>query len=452
LQILHSHRHWQNPSPLQQSVENEPLDQSSIPQLSNPYISRIQSVPLTESNETTELTDILCETLSKHGFAGIDNPEKLNLLLENISYENYLYGEYKYYYYIKQYLSKYVAKYEVLENDRSNTKIKIKRFRLDESIEEIDIIYKNYPFAEGVSNSIHRGKIGNKNIIVKKCKDTEQLINNFNELFIHAILSIYQHRFLQQKQALLITPLIIISYNESTQTFITILEPISGDINSLIEQVSEADIKKIIYNTIFYQSCGLLPLQNDLEFIHGDNHTGNMFYSNINGKIKYYFADFGYSRIKINDFLLSAAPKNYLLKKYVEYYNNRKDLMQFTDSVLSYIDKMLNEDEINTLKLKEIKKNIEKNKSYPFYTKRLFTGEGLYNLGNENYSIYEPLNMINYLSELLNIDSSYCKEMIGEKFKSYIPSMQGGNYYNKYIKYKNKYKTLLNETKYNYIR
>jgi hypothetical protein len=177
-----------------------------------------------------------------------------------------------------------------------------------------------------------------------------------------------------------------------------------------------------------------------------------MFYSIINEKIKYYFADFGYSRIKINDFLLSAAPELFIGLEYVEYYNNRKDLMQFTDNVLSDEKSLLNQDEINKLKLEEIKKNIKKDLYSPFYSKRLFIGDGLYNLDNENYSIYEPLNMINYLSELLEIDSSYCKEMIGEKFKLYIQPMQGGNYYNKYIKYKNKYKTLLNETKYNYIR
>ena len=189
----------------------------------------------------------------------------------------------------------------------------------------------------GILKSNINGHIKESPIVVKICSHPDLLTDNFIELFIHAILSIYQHRRLNNKDAKLVTPFILTSYLPQTREFITLLEPIDGDLKGLLKS-SDSDMNmEIAKEAIFYQSCGLIPLQKDLRFIHGDNHPGNVFYKNIDGKRKYFFADFGFTNITVNGNLLCAGCINaYERDATAHYFSPRRDLIQLTYNCFIY--------------------------------------------------------------------------------------------------------------------
>jgi hypothetical protein len=422
------------------------------------------------------LIKALSESLSKYGFGGFQNESDVIDFLEKMSCSNEDTESNieKISTCVKTYLEKNMSNFTKTEKELNN-EYDIYRVKQSGDFEEIKIICDKQYFAKGSYNEIYHGtlKTGIENymvdtkVVVKVCTFPDNIEDNFTELFIHAILSIYQRRFLQnQYNNNLITPFILTSYNKDIHEFVTILEYVHGDISGLLKSpsMSYETKKTIIDEVIFYQSCGLIPLQKDLKFIHGDNHTGNVFniFNYGDNTFKYFFADFGFTRIEINSNLLCAGYcKGFQSKESCSYYSSRKDLMQLIYYMWKYFFPSYDLFNIPVIYMSRVEYyifNIDpKNKYYSIYYPNIYTREGYENINNIIYTFFDPHEMLKILQIMKpeKFNNALCQKMIGPKWTTYLaddgggavpPSLTGGYamYKKKYLKYKMKYTMLKN--------
>ena len=451
-----------------------------------PDLERIHSSPLNIPEDN--LIKALAESLSKHGFGGLVTEHDVADFLKHMSCSKTNGDEEHNMEKIKRHIHNYLHTHmsSFLKNEEElNNEYNILRVKRSGDIESIKIICEKKHFAYGSFNQIYHGilktTIENHEVdtpvVVKVSSKPDNIEDNFTELFIHAILSIYQRRFLKNKyNNNLITPFILTSYNKDTSEFVTILEYVNGDITGLLRSNSTSSLakKNMIDEVIFYQSCGLIPLQKDLKFIHGDNHTSNVFYilDKENEDMKYFFADFGFTRIEINSNILCAGYfQGFESMKSSPYYSSRKDLMQLIYSTWKYFlysYDLFNTPEINMHNVELHIFNINMDtRYYSIYYPDIYTRDGNGNINNEMYAIFDPREMLKFFkANKPKYNNALCQKMIGPKWNNYIadsddnehnedgdeggggaskpPHLTGGYdlYKRKYLKYKMKYTML----------
>ena len=403
---------------------------SRIEAMRLPFISRVNSAPLNAPSDS--LVDALVESLSKHGFGGFKNDSQLSDFLAGISFtSNDKETRDKIKTHIHGYLEDNMSTVTHMGYDYT-----IGRKTYSGGINAINFSREEMSFASGSFNSIYRGVLksdinnykAGSNIIVKICKDPRNIEDNFIELFIHAILSIYQHRILNNKRATLITPFILTSYNKISHEFVTVLAPVDGDLGGLFnKEKTTVYKKKIAEEAIFYQSCGLIPLQKDLRFIHGDNHQGNVFYTSNSDVIKYFFADFGFASIMINSNILCAGCFNGFKKNITGHnFSPRRDLMQLVYIIHQYYYSGIQNDipAISDI-LRHIFSIPGVKPQHSIYYPNIYVHDGIQNIGDDAYSIFNPNNMLEYFKKNKSYNLELCKNMVGDRWDEYINKHTG---------------------------
>jgi hypothetical protein len=378
------------------------------------------------------LITALAESLSKHGFGGLTSEKLVIDFLENMSCnldeeEKIISSK------IKETICVYLKNNMSLFTNEGENKFKI--FQKTNCVEtpEIIIKYDTELFENGIYNDIYKGRLitpfehyekGTK-IIVKISHDPLYFLDNFTELFIHAILSIYESSILHNKKnKRIITPFIIASFSKETNKFLTILERLDGNLGDLFQEDEDniEYIKNIANEAIFYQTCCLVPLQKDLKFIHGDNHAANVFYRTYNEKRQYFFADFGFTCIEINSNKLCAGYfEAFNCMEMSKFYSCRKDLIQIVYLInKDYLDLYNTDNNFGTIiNLNLIEKNICTDVQ-SIYCPEIYTNKGLENINNEKYSIFDPPNMLKYYLGNKIFNPKLCENIIGPKWNEYI--------------------------------
>jgi hypothetical protein len=147
--------------------------------------------------------------------------------------------------------------------------------------------------------------LSKKNMILRKQKDNTKgdFFDSCSDFFIHSFLSIYYLKIIKNPDVI---PLIhYIGINNRCNKFMGIMNLYTGTLfDILVDNKIKNSIKKIIIfkclNNIAEQ---LIILQKKFKFNHNDLKVNNIFYQYNEDEdikdIKFYIADFGFSRIEI---------------------------------------------------------------------------------------------------------------------------------------------------------
>lgn len=365
----------------------------------------------------------LTESLSKHGFGGLDTPEKLNEFLRRLNFS----GPKKSFRQriepaIKQYLTENMSHVR----HKAGQKYIITRKKMT-GIEEIEFRRPGTAIASGSYNSIYMGtlrsNIGDmyqqgEKMVVKVCKNPYEIVDNFLELFIHAVLSIYQYRVLKNKSSILVSPFVLTSYNPDTREYMTLLEPITGDLNELVRSKSHEAGLSLARGAIFSLACGLAPIQNTFKFMHNDNHSENVFYKLVTSRHKFYLADFGFSRIELFGNLICAGSFNNLAQDIGREFVKSKDLMHVAYDLSGVLDNtdFNREFKIDSIEQYVIDKQLAGDqKHFSFYYPRAYPL-----MRNLLFQTFEPENMIRHFEKTHGYQVSHCKNMVGDEWYKHL--------------------------------
>ena len=145
--------------------------------------------------------------------------------------------------------------------------------------------------------------ISKKNMILRKQKDNTKgdFFDSCSDFFIHSFLSIYYLRIIKNSDV--IPHIHYVGINNRCNKFMGIMNLYTGTLFDVLvnNKIKSSIKKKITFKCLHHIAQQLLILQNKLKFNHNDLKVNNIFYQfNEDIKdIKFYLADFGFSRIEI---------------------------------------------------------------------------------------------------------------------------------------------------------
>lgn len=199
--------------------------------------------------------------------------------------------------------------------------VTINRNKTDGSVESFNVT-KLESFSNGLEKEIYKGIIfDEKNeigismprdilLIIHKNKilgDTIRINQIFNEIFINAILSLFESKFLRKDKyvpegvANMITNSYVLIDGEIH--LISLINKFDGDLNEYINLQKDnctCNLSELVKDLFFQVSNTYEILHNVFQFQHNDLHLGNIFYKNKgNQNISYLMGDFGLSSIRI---------------------------------------------------------------------------------------------------------------------------------------------------------
>jgi hypothetical protein len=400
----------------------------------------------------TGIIKSISESISKLGFDDLDTEDKVNALLtkldtSKINYSN-IYGTYDQntvHRVISEYVLTSMASASTVSRPGSKL-VTISRIIHDGSRETIFLNLEGVPLGRGTFNTIYNAtKVDDdaSKFVVKISKpltSKNEFIEAFLELFIHAILVVYQLREKHLQKNTLIATLNIVSFNRATKEFITLMPKLDGTMSDYIRRVPLDSAKTEINKALMQISCSLTALQKDFEFNHGDCKSDNIFYiSNESGKNKYCLADFGFSRIKLGDYILQGQIFDPTLGKFCGQYGKRHDIALLIYYIFTYNYIGDPRDSIeyqsayreysNKLKYTDLKEiahivtisgeSTFRQEMFALYTEHIYTHSGM-NLNDPKFNFYEPNEMAKFLVSEFGLSYDECSAVLEDNIPLYM--------------------------------
>lgn len=392
------------------------------------------------------------ESISKLGFGDLDTEDKLNNLLMKINtagidYSRFTrtYNEAEVYTAINEYIMTSLA-FTTTYGDN----ITVSRLKHDGSADVPLRLRMGTVLGRGTYNTVFNATNlddVSQRFAVKvshSLDDKNELIEGFMELFIHAILVVYQRREQNLHKNSLIASLDLVSYNRTTKKFYTIMPKLDGTLADHIRKVSREQAPTEINKALMQLSCSLNALQKDLQFNHGDCKPDNIFYvRESERKLRYCLADFGFARIKIGDYVLQGQIFDDELGKFCGQFGKRHDIAlllcylfrhiytgKITDRAserlkyLDYINKFKYADAFRVAS-SVISSRLTRfdEPMFTFYIEQIYsntTNGRDNNLNNDIFNIYEPNEMAKFLVDEFELTYDECLSTLGDNTYSYM--------------------------------
>ena len=176
-------------------------------------------------------------------------------------------------------------------------------------------IWENVTIRNHVSYNINIKE--KSHYVLKRClhSDDQSFFHSFIDLFIHAVMYSHSITILQCNSNEYIVPLHIVTFHKSRNKIVGIMTKVETDMHAMLRAELLTDVAKVdIYYDIIYKVASWLKvIQADMDFVHFDLKNNNIFVSRKNRKLGFerdnlniYIGDFGASRIKINNNILTG--------------------------------------------------------------------------------------------------------------------------------------------------
>jgi hypothetical protein len=400
----------------------------------------------------TGIIKSISESISKLGFGNLDTEDKVNAFLaildtSKINYSNLsgTYNENIVHRTIIDYILTSMASARTISSGPNNV-VSISRKKHDGSLDKPIILRLEEIIGAGSFNTIYNARNVDDDTsefvvkITNPISTKSESIEAFIELFIHAILVVYQLREQHLHQNTLIATLNLVSYNKETEQFYTLMPKLDGTLADYIRRVPRVNAIAEMNKALMQISCSLTALHKDFEFNHGDCKSDNIFYiRNGPDKIKYCLADFGFSRIKLGDYILQGQIFDPVLGKFCGQYGKRHDIALLVFHLLTYVyigqrrDSIENQlayrEYTNKLKYKDLNdvatavtnsgESGFSQVSFAIYTEHIYTHVGM-NLNEAKFNIYEPNEMAKFLVREFGLSYDVCSAVLEDNIPLYM--------------------------------
>tara|TARA_B100001248_G_C27335508_1_gene433622 strand:+ start:104 stop:1219 length:1116 start_codon:yes stop_codon:yes gene_type:complete len=188
-----------------------------------------------------------------------------------------------------------------------------------------------------------------QNMILRKQRDNTKVdfFDSCSDFFIHAFLSLYHSKILNKHNV--IPKIHYLGINNKINKFMGIMDLFNGTIFDILvdSKIKNKIKKKVIFKCLHQISLDLVLLQDNFKFNHNDLKVNNIFYQLQKNEdisdIKFYLADFGFSRLKIihpktkeEVILIGGALLNYSDDTDLHSFIPSKDLYFLIHNIYSY--------------------------------------------------------------------------------------------------------------------